>query len=45
VELPIGSIYRFDMSVQQLNDAIHLQYFSASKYAKRRAFLDREFWN
>ncbi len=45
VELPIGSIYRFDMSLQQLNDIIHLPYFSGSKYAKRRAFLDREFWN
>jgi endonuclease G len=45
VELPIGSIYRFDMSVQQLNDAIHLQYFSGAKYAKRRAYMDREFWN
>jgi endonuclease G len=45
VELPIGSIYRFDMSVQQLNDAIHLQYFPGAKYARRRAYMDREFWN
>jgi endonuclease G, mitochondrial len=45
VELPVGSIYRFDMSIQQLNEAIHLQYFSAPKFAKRRAYLDREFWN
>jgi len=45
VELPIGSIYRFDMSVQQLNETLHLQYFSSPKFAKRRAFLDREFWN
>lgn len=45
VELPIGSIYRFDLSIQQLNDIIQLQYFSSPKFARRRAFLDREFWN